>query len=89
MWTHKAWAGRFLPQPPPPASERLRAYAGWCTAVEGNPTFYAVPARDTVPPPDNVEAPALARRFHDEVRARVPELEPLPEPEPVGPLTLF
>ena len=36
--------------------------------------------------PDNADAPALARRFHAEVRARVPELPPLPEPEP---LTLF
>jgi uncharacterized protein YecE (DUF72 family) len=40
MWTHKAW--------PLPSHERLRAYAGWCDAVEGNTTFYAVPARDTV-----------------------------------------
>jgi len=39
--------------------------------------------------PDNADAPVLARRFHDEVRARVPGLEPLPEPEPAGPLTLF
>jgi uncharacterized protein YecE (DUF72 family) len=39
--------------------------------------------------PDNVDAPELARRFHGEVRARVPELAALPEPEPVGPLTLF
>jgi uncharacterized protein YecE (DUF72 family) len=30
--------------------------------------------------PDNVEAPALARRFHAAVRAEVPELAPLPEP---------
>jgi hypothetical protein len=30
--------------------------------------------------PDNADAPMLARRFHDEVRARVPSLEPLPEP---------
>jgi uncharacterized protein YecE (DUF72 family) len=36
--------------------------------------------------PDNVDAPVLARRFHGEVRARVPELDPLPEPET---LTLF
>jgi uncharacterized protein YecE (DUF72 family) len=36
--------------------------------------------------PDNADAPALARRFHAEVRARVPELPPLTEPEP---LTLF
>ncbi|MCA2217977.1 DUF72 domain-containing protein [Jidongwangia harbinensis] len=47
MWTHKAWAGRFLPHPLP-AAERLRAYADWCTAVEGNTTFYATPSRDTV-----------------------------------------
>jgi uncharacterized protein YecE (DUF72 family) len=39
--------------------------------------------------PDNVDAPVLARRFHDDVRTRVPDLEPLPEPEPVEPLTLF
>jgi uncharacterized protein YecE (DUF72 family) len=47
MWTHKAWPGRFLPQALP-ARERLRAYAGWCNAVEGNTTFYATPARTTV-----------------------------------------
>jgi uncharacterized protein YecE (DUF72 family) len=47
MWAHKAWAGRFLPQSLP-ATERLRAYAGWCNAVEGNTTFYAIPARNTV-----------------------------------------
>ena len=39
--------------------------------------------------PDNVRALELARRFHDEVRARVPEVEPLPEPIPSGPATLF
>jgi len=39
--------------------------------------------------PDNVEALGLARRFHDEVRALVPEVEPLPEPIPAGPPTLF
>lgn len=37
MWTHKSW-----PVP------RLRDYASWCTAVEGNTTFYATPARTTV-----------------------------------------
>ncbi|WP_086828721.1 DUF72 domain-containing protein [Allokutzneria sp. NRRL B-24872] len=47
MWTHRAWSGRFLPQALP-ARERLRAYAGWCNAVEGNTTFYATPARATV-----------------------------------------
>jgi uncharacterized protein YecE (DUF72 family) len=39
--------------------------------------------------PDNADAPLLARRFHDEVRARVPGLEALPEPDPIEPLTLF
>ena len=47
MWNHKAWLGRYLPQSLP-AGERLRAYAGWCNAVEGNTTFYATPARKTV-----------------------------------------
>ena len=46
MWTHKAWPGRLLPRSA--AGERLRSYAGWCNAVEGNTTFYATPARSTV-----------------------------------------
>ncbi len=33
--------------------------------------------------PDNVDAPPLARRFHDAVRAELPDLEALPEPLPV------
>src|SRR2546422_7112089 len=40
MWTHSAW---HLP-----ARDRLRAYASWCNAVEGNTTFYATPTPDTV-----------------------------------------
>ncbi|WP_433186799.1 DUF72 domain-containing protein [Actinoallomurus sp. CA-150999] len=47
MWTHAPWQGRFLPRRLPP-QERLTAYASWCNAVEGNTTFYAIPARDTV-----------------------------------------
>ncbi len=47
MWTHGPWRGRFVPPALPPG-ERLRAYASMCTAVEGNTTFYATPARDTV-----------------------------------------
>ena len=39
--------------------------------------------------PDNVDALELARRFHGDVRARVPEIDPLPEPIPAGPPTLF
>jgi len=44
MWTHKAWQGRLMPG----GGDRLRAYASWCTAVEGNTTFYATPSRATV-----------------------------------------
>ena len=47
MWSHAAWPGRFLPRGVP-AGERLGAYARWCNAVEGNTTFYATPARETV-----------------------------------------
>ncbi|MEV7013009.1 DUF72 domain-containing protein [Streptosporangium sp. NPDC051022] len=47
MWTHAPWQGRFLPHPLPPG-ERLRSYATWCNAVEGNTTFYATPTRSTV-----------------------------------------
>ncbi len=47
MWTHAPWQGRFLPHPLA-REERLRAYASWCDAVEGNTTFYATPARATV-----------------------------------------
>ncbi|WP_067669551.1 DUF72 domain-containing protein [Nocardia miyunensis] len=43
QWTHTAWQEQ---QPDP--RERLRGYAGWCTAVETNTTFYAIPARKTV-----------------------------------------
>ena len=43
QWTHKSWQGRLMN-----TDERLRSYAGWCNAVEGNTTFYATPAHDTV-----------------------------------------
>jgi uncharacterized protein YecE (DUF72 family) len=39
--------------------------------------------------PDNDDALELARRFHDRVRQRVPELAPLPEPLRATPTTLF
>lgn len=47
MWNYAPWQGRYLPSPLPPR-DRLRAYATWCNAVEGNTTFYATPALDTV-----------------------------------------
>ncbi|MGH3401512.1 MAG: DUF72 domain-containing protein [Streptosporangiaceae bacterium] len=47
MWSYAPWQGRYLPHPMGPR-ERLSAYATWCNAVEGNTTFYATPAVDTV-----------------------------------------
>ncbi len=59
----------------------LETVAGWLR--EGrSPTVF-------IHTPDNVDALTLARRFHDDVRVRVPEVEPLPEPVPAGPPTLF
>ncbi|SNQ49844.1 conserved hypothetical protein [Frankia canadensis] len=66
----------------------VAGWRGWVDAVvawlrEGrSPTMF-------VHTPDNADAPALARRFHDEVRARVPALDPLPAPIPAAPPTLF
>src|SRR6201986_1464374 len=47
MWTYAPWQGRYLPVSRS-SRDRLRAYATWCNAVEGNTTFYATPALDTV-----------------------------------------
>ncbi|MFI7438831.1 DUF72 domain-containing protein [Nonomuraea indica] len=55
--------------------------AGWLR--EGrSPTVF-------VHTPDNADALPLARRFHDAVRALLPRLDPLPDPVPAEPLTLF
>lgn len=47
MWAHKGWVGRFLPADARRTGQ-LRAYATWCTAVEGNTTAYGLPAPRTV-----------------------------------------
>src|SRR5258708_7101941 len=47
MWSYVPWQGRYLPASLSPR-ERLRAYATWCNAVEGNTTFYATPEPGTV-----------------------------------------
>lgn len=47
MWADRAWVGRYFP-PGLPAGRELEAYGQWCNAVEGNTTFYAVPAADAV-----------------------------------------
>jgi uncharacterized protein YecE (DUF72 family) len=70
------------------AARTVAGWRHWADAVAGwlregrSPTVF-------IHTPDNVEALGLARRFHDEVRTRVPEVEPLPEPIPPGPPTLF
>ena len=48
MWTYVPWQGRFPARHSLSPRDRLRAYATWCNAVEGNTTFYATPALDTV-----------------------------------------
>lgn len=45
MWSLPEWVGRYLPTD---GTDTLTAYAGWCNAVEGNTTFYAVPSATTV-----------------------------------------
>jgi uncharacterized protein YecE (DUF72 family) len=47
MWSYAPWQGRYLPRSAGPR-DRLRAYATWCNAVEGNTTFYATPPPATV-----------------------------------------
>jgi uncharacterized protein YecE (DUF72 family) len=71
--------------------DTARTIAGWQPWVEPVASWLREGRSPTVfiHTPDNVDALELARRFHDDVRARVPEIEPLPEPIPAGPPTLF
>lgn len=47
VWAHKSWVGNFFPKGTK-SSDFLREYARRLTTVEGNTTFYAVPAPATV-----------------------------------------
>lgn len=47
MWAHKPWQGRYLPDGLA-RHDQLAAYATWCNAVEGNTTFYGLPAASSV-----------------------------------------
>jgi uncharacterized protein YecE (DUF72 family) len=47
MWAHKPWQGRHFPATLG-RDEQLPVYASWCNAVEGNTTFYGMPAERTV-----------------------------------------
>jgi len=91
QWTHTAWQER---QPNP--RMRLRGYADWCTAVEGNTTFYAIPARKTVQtwaeqtPPEFRFVPKLPKTITHEHRMHGAEADLatfLTAIEPLGPRT--
>ncbi|MEJ2266712.1 MAG: DUF72 domain-containing protein [Anaerolineales bacterium] len=47
IWTYKGWIGSLFPERTK-SSDYLREYARRLTTVEGNTTFYAVPAEDTI-----------------------------------------
>ena len=47
IWSFKGWVGNFYPEGAKP-SEFLREYTRRLTTVEGNTTFYAVPAQKTL-----------------------------------------
>src|SRR3954451_13428035 len=47
MWAYKAWQGLHFPDRLR-RDEQLSVYASWCNAVEGNTTFYGLPADRTV-----------------------------------------
>ncbi|MFD0817071.1 DUF72 domain-containing protein, partial [Micromonospora zhanjiangensis] len=93
MWSLPSWRGRLVAHPLP-AHERLRHYAGWCTAVEGNTTFYATPTRDTVASwarqtgPDFrfvVKLPRTVTHEHRLTDVDAPMREFLAAVEPLGP----
>lgn len=47
IWSFKGWVGNFYPQDTKPA-DFLYEYSRRLTSVEGNTTFYAVPAQQTI-----------------------------------------
>ncbi len=71
--------------------DNARTIAGWQPWLEDVAGWLRDGRSPTVfiHTPDNVDALELARRFHNDVRVLVPEIEPLPEPIPTGPPTLF
>lgn len=47
MWAHPGWRGTVFPADTPRGAE-LEVYTTWCTAVEGNTSFYGLPAAVSV-----------------------------------------
>jgi len=102
MWAHRPWVGRYLPADTRPGGE-LAAYARWCTAVEGNTTFYALPAARSVdrwladtPPgfrfvcklPRTVTHDRRLRNAEAELRGFLERLAPLAEGGRLGPTSV-
>ena len=83
MWAHTPWVGRFLS--PGMRGRELEEYAGWCNAVEGNTTFYAIPSERTVgrwaeqAPSDFRFAFKVPRHITHELRLRGDAIELLGE----------
>ena len=47
VWSFKGWVGNFYPKGTQP-KDFLREYAHRVTTIEGNTTFYAIPASKTI-----------------------------------------
>jgi uncharacterized protein YecE (DUF72 family) len=47
MWADRRWVGRYFPGDTP-AGRELVPYSTWCTAVEGNTSFYGLPNQQSV-----------------------------------------
>jgi len=47
MWANRVWVGSCFPRATRPGEE-LEQYVSWCTTVEGNTTFYSLPAPATL-----------------------------------------
>jgi uncharacterized protein YecE (DUF72 family) len=102
MWAHRPWVGPYLPADTRPGGE-LAAYARWCTAVEGNTTFYALPAERSVARwvtdtpagfrfvcklPRTVTHDRRLRHADEEVAAYLDRLAPLAEAGRLGPTSV-
>lgn len=91
MWADRRWVGTLFPATTR-TGEELAAYATWCTAVEGNTTFYALPDeaavarwRDQTPEsfrfcfkvPRTISHDRRLRNARDELAVFMRRLEPL------------
>lgn len=79
VWAHKEWVGNFFPKKTK-QSDFLREYARRLTVVEGNTTFYAVPAPSTLQrwkehTPDNFHFCVKLPRTISHAGALVPHID--------------